>query len=46
MQQALGLAFEVSKSMNCAEGKNVPRGLLGAECNFIDNETNIVPSSR
>ena len=46
MQQALGLAFEVSKSMNCAEGKNVPRGLIGAECNFIDNKTNIVPSSR
>ena len=46
MREALGLAFEVSKSMNCAESKNVPRGLLDAEYNFIDNKTNIVRSSR
>ena len=41
----IGLEFEVLESMNRAKGRNIPKTLLDARYNFIDNKTNMKPSS-
>ena len=41
----LGLALEVMESLNSAKGKNDPKALSEGGSNFIDNKTNIKPSS-
>ena len=41
----MGLALEVMESLNSAKGKNDPKALLEGRSNFIDNKTNIKPSS-
>ena len=38
MEPALGLELEISKSVNCAKGKNIPQALLDAGYKFIDNK--------
>ena len=43
MGSALGLVFEVLKSMDIA--KNIKKSLLDAGYNFIDDKTNMKPSS-
>ena len=37
--------LEVSNRLNSAEDKNVPKALLEARYNFVDNKTNIKSSS-